>query len=141
MPRCGGYTFPDPLKALAELGTIRNVVLACVLFVMSLPLKFQKIASSIRRPGPVLLAASITYGLVPLFAWCLVPLLQEELGIGLLVVAATPSNLASAAVWTRRAGGNDVVAMLISVVTNLSCFLVTPVWLKWQLDGQSLWTA
>ena len=65
---CGGYTFPDPLKALTELGTIRNVVLACVLFVMSLPLEFQKIASSIRRPWPVLLAASITYGLLPLFA-------------------------------------------------------------------------
>jgi sodium/bile acid cotransporter 7 len=57
--------------------------------------------------------------------------LHEELGIGLLVVAATPSSLASAAVWTRRTGGNDVVAMLISVVTNLSCFLATPVWLKW----------
>jgi len=106
---CGGYTFSDPLKALAELGTIRNVVLTWVLFVMSLPLEFQKIASSIRRPWPVLLAASITYGLLPLFAWCLVPLLQEELGIGLLVVATTPSSLASAAVWTRRAGGNVVV--------------------------------
>ena len=127
----GGYTFSDPLKALAELGAIRNVVLACVLFVMSLPLEFQKIVSSIRQPWPVLLATSITYGLLPLFAWCLVPLLQGELGIGLLMVAATPCSLASAAVWTRRAGGNDVAAMLISVVTNLSCFFVTPVWLKW----------
>jgi len=54
-----------------------------------------------------------------------------------MVVAATPSSLASAAVWTRRAGGNDVVAMLIGIVINLSCFLVTPIWLKWS-TGQTV---
>ena len=43
----GGYTVSDPMKSLAELGAIRNVLVACVLFVMSLPLEFQKIVNSV----------------------------------------------------------------------------------------------
>jgi sodium/bile acid cotransporter 7 len=37
--------------------------------------------------------------------------------------------LASAAVWTRRAGGDDTVSILVTAITNLTCFLVTPFWL------------
>jgi sodium/bile acid cotransporter 7 len=37
-------------------------------------------------------------------------------------------------VWTRRAGGNDAVAFLVTIITNLSCFLVVPAWL-WLLVG------
>jgi sodium/bile acid cotransporter 7 len=48
---------------------------------------------------------------------------------GVLVAAATPSTLASASVWTRRAGGNDAVAIMVTVITNATCFLVTPFWL------------
>jgi sodium/bile acid cotransporter 7 len=48
---------------------------------------------------------------------------------GLLVAAATPCTLASAAVWTRRAGGNDATAVLVTIVTNLLCVVVTPLWM------------
>ena len=33
--------------------------------------------------------------------------------------------VASAAVWTRRAGGNDAVALIVTISTNLACFLLT----------------
>ena len=56
---------------------------------------------------------------------------------GLLVAATTPCTLASAAVWTRRAGGNDAVAILVTVITNGFCFLVTPAWLVW-MTGKSI---
>jgi sodium/bile acid cotransporter 7 len=52
------------------------------------------------------------------------------LSSGLIVAAAVPCTLASAAVWTRRAGGNEAVALFVTVATNLACFLVTPAWLK-----------
>jgi sodium/bile acid cotransporter 7 len=32
-------------------------------------------------------------------------------------------------VWTRRAGGNDAVAFLVTMITNLACFVVVPTWL------------
>ena len=57
------------------------------------------------------------------------PLLRGDLAVGLLVAAAAPCTLASAAVWTRRAGGNDAVALMVTIGTNLTCFVVTPLWL------------
>src|SRR5262249_23063121 len=42
-----------------------------------------------------------------------------------------PCTLASAAVWTRRAGGNDAVALLVMMITNLTSFVVTPLSLRW----------
>ncbi len=49
--------------------------------------------------------------------------------VGMILAASVPCTLASAAVWTRRAGGNDATSLLVTMATNLSCFLVTPAWL------------
>jgi sodium/bile acid cotransporter 7 len=51
------------------------------------------------------------------------------MAVGLIIAAAAPCTLASAAVWTRQAGGNDAVSLLVTITTNLSCFLLTPFWL------------
>ncbi|MBI2479253.1 MAG: bile acid:sodium symporter, partial [Planctomycetia bacterium] len=48
-----------------------------------------------------------------------------------------PCTLASAAVWTRRAGGNDAVAILVTIITNLACFIMTPLWLL-AMTGKSV---
>jgi solute carrier family 10 (sodium/bile acid cotransporter), member 7 len=49
---------------------------------------------------------------------------------GVVVATIVPCTLATAAVWTRRAGGNDAVAFLVTMITNLACFLVVPAWLR-----------
>jgi sodium/bile acid cotransporter 7 len=77
-----------------------------------------------------LIAVAISFGILPICAWGLSQLLVGELARGLLVTASIPCTLASAAVWTRKAGGNDAVAILVTVVTNSLCFLVTPLWLQ-----------
>jgi sodium/bile acid cotransporter 7 len=82
-----------------------------------------------------MLATAINYGLLPLFAWGVTlalgrwPGLSEDIVFGILIAAAVPCTLASAAVWTRRAGGNDAAAIIVTIVTNLMCFVVTPAWL------------
>lgn len=86
------------------------------------------------HPTAPLLGVGMNSVALPLFAWLVVAtigkaLLGRELSLGLLVAAATPCTLASAAVWTRRAGGNDAVSIMVTVITNASCFLVTPFWL------------
>ena len=55
----------------------------------------------------------------------------------LWVAALVPCTLASAAVWTRKAGGDDSIAILTTVVTNLACFMVVPTGLYWVLSSQS----
>jgi sodium/bile acid cotransporter 7 len=47
----------------------------------------------------------------------------------MIVATTVPCTLATAAVWTRRARGNEAVAFLVTVITNLICFVVIPTWL------------
>lgn len=117
------------LKAWAEHKTLRDGVVAAVLFVMALPLEPRVIWRTLRRPLAPVLAVSVSYLFLPLVAWGIAWTLGTELGTGLLVGSTTPCTVASAAVWTRRAGGNDAVATFVTVVTNLICFVAMPAWL------------
>jgi sodium/bile acid cotransporter 7 len=117
------------LQSLAAQAWLRDGIVAVVMFCMALPLEARTMWQSLMKPGPTLLAVAITYGALPLFAWSVSGLLAGDLGLGLLVAAATPCTLASAAVWTRKAGGNDAIATLVTILTNVTCFVVTPIWL------------
>ena len=105
------------LKGLLQAATLRSVLVALVLFVMALPLEARSMWGALQRPAAPLLATSINFGLLPLVALVASFALQADFGQGLLVAAATPCTLASAAVWTRRAGGNDSVAILVTILT------------------------
>jgi sodium/bile acid cotransporter 7 len=106
---------------------------------MALPLEASLMLATIRRPTAALLATGINFGLLPLTMWGAVICLQqgnllhgalgENLAIGLLVAAATPCTLATASVWTRKAGGNDAISIMVTVITNVSCFIISPCWL------------
>jgi sodium/bile acid cotransporter 7 len=121
-----GFAFPSELANASKL-VPQSAVVAIVMFLMSVSLDSSAMARAIRHPKPVALATAINYALVPLLAWIAARLQQQDdLALGILVTAAVPSTLASASVWTRRARGNDAVAMLVTMVTNFSCFLVTP---------------
>jgi sodium/bile acid cotransporter 7 len=123
-----GFSWPAELDAVARRVPQKTIV-AAVLFLMALPLEAGTMWRAIRRPQAVLLAVVINFGLLPLAAWPIARVLPSDLGIGLLVAAAVPSTLASAAVWTRRAGGNDSIALFVTMITNVTCFLVTPAWI------------
>jgi sodium/bile acid cotransporter 7 len=125
----GGIVWAGSLRPISEWAWVRDGIVVIVMFCMSLPLEAKAMWRSMRNPGPPLLAVTVTYGILPLAAWATSLLLKGDLGPGLQVAAATPCTLASASVWTRRAGGNDAVAILVTIVTNASCFLVTPFWL------------
>lgn len=124
-----GMTLAPALQPLASSAAVRNCIVATVLFLMALPLQASAMWQAMKRPLAPLLAVAISYGLLPLVAWGVSFGLAPEFGPGLLVAAATPCTLASASVWTRRAGGNDSAAILVTIITNLTCFVVTPLWL------------
>jgi sodium/bile acid cotransporter 7 len=132
----GGILYSRPLRPIGESAWLRDGIVVLVMLCMSLPLQARVIWHSLRTPVPALLAVALTYGALPLAAWALSWLLRGDLAPGLQVAAATPCTLASAAVWTRRAGGNEAVAILVTVLTNASCFIVTPLWL-WTMTGAS----
>lgn len=130
-----GFGLPDLIRPLAEFGLLRSLITASVLFLMGLTLDARSVSRAVRRPMPSLLGIGLNTLVVPLLALPPLWLLSTEMGGGLVVASLVPCTLASAAVWTRKAGGDDGVAMVVSVVTNLSCFLVAPLGL-WLILGQ-----
>jgi sodium/bile acid cotransporter 7 len=129
----GGMGWPELLGPVAA-AIPRSAIVAVVMFLMALPLQTAVVWRTIRRPGPAWLAAVVNSGLAPPLGWLAAWWLPGELATGLVVATTVPCTLASATVWTRRAGGNDAVAILVTMITNLACFLVVPGWL-WLLLG------
>ncbi|WP_425398048.1 bile acid:sodium symporter family protein [Aeoliella sp.] len=127
----------------------REIVVAAVMFITALPMSFGQLTQAARNVRAVGLALVSSMVVAPPLAWLVGQLLPDKLAVGLLVAASVPCTLASAAVWTRRGGGNDAIALFVTLVTNLACFLVLPGWLwailgerveldAWQLSGRLL---
>lgn len=114
---------------LSRQPVLTDGLVMVVLFLMALPLPTAKLVATIRQPGPSILASTINYLFIPLITWPISLFFAEEFGNGLLITAVTPVTLASAAVWTRKAGGNDAVALMVTLITNLCCFFIAPFWL------------
>lgn len=130
-----GFVGGEPLQEVAAWDWLRNSIVALVMFLMALPIEAREFAKTLRHPLAPLLAIGLSYGFQPLVTWPIAQLFSPELAGGLIVASIVPCTLASAAVWTRRAAGNDAIALTVTVVTNAICFLVAPVWL-WLLLGQ-----
>lgn len=124
-----GFVFADALQLLGDHVGLRYALVFCVMFLMAWSLETTYVFKSLKRPKSAIIAVFTNLGLLPLAAWPLVFLLNESQGAGLVVTAATPCTLVTATVWTRRAGGNEVVSMLTTVITNSICFIVTPLWI------------
>ena len=61
--------------------------------------------------------------------------LTPDFVVGLLVAGSVPCTMAAASVWTRKAGGNDAIPLLVTLITNSLCFILTPLWLQWTLPA------
>lgn len=117
------------LAPIANSTAFRYSVVAGVLLLMGLPLHPESIVRSVRKPLAWTMAVFINAVCVPLLAAGAALALSSAMSGGLIVAAVIPCTLASASVWTRKAGGDDSVAMMVTVITNLLCFAVAPFWL------------
>lgn len=125
-----GFRFSRELEPASQ-AIPRNALVASVMFFMAFTLDARTMGRALRRPQAALVAIATNSAVAPLLAWAFSPLLRSDLGFGLIIAGSVPCTVASAAVWTRRAGGDDAVALLVAIVTNFMCFLVTPLWLLW----------
>jgi len=126
---CAGFFGANWFEPFTNAHKLRSAIVAVVIFMMALPLDTQSVGQSLRRPWAALLGSAVNMVLLPLAAWGMSCLLAGDMRTGLLITASVPCTLATAAVWTRRAGGDDTVSILVTAITNISCFLTTPFWL------------
>ncbi len=104
-------------------------VVAVALFLMAWTLPSRSLARVLLRPWPALWAVCVSYGLLPALAWLVGGLLSADFRIGLLIIVSVPCTLASAVLWTRRAGGDEATALLVILATTATSWLITPAWL------------
>ena len=123
-----GFTARHAVLAICGSEVVRYSVVAFVLFLMALPLEPTVIKKTLSKPWAAGLGIGFNIVLLPLFAWPIAKLIGGEYGEGLFVAVAAPCTMASAAVWTRRAGGNHAAAICVTVFTNFFCFLIMPFW-------------
>ncbi len=102
-----------------------------VLFLMSFSLDMSRLREALRAPQAVIWGAIVNLGLTPLIAWPLAGWqARPDFSLGLMVAAIAPCTLATASVFTRRAGGNDAISLLVTLLTNAACVLISPLWLR-----------
>ncbi len=124
-----GIARPERLAPVANF-LPQDGVIASVLLVMSLGLETRTVWGAVRRPTGAALAFVVNLGVVPVLAWLASHALESSLADGLIIASVVPCTQASAAVWTRRAGGNDTIAVLTTMSTGLACVVATPAWLE-----------
>lgn len=106
-----------------------QVVIALALFLMAWTMPARSLWGEVRRPWAVFLAVAMSYAACPLLAWLIGPALSPDIRLGVLLSASVPCTLASAVLWTRLAGGNEATALLVTLSTTLTGWLVPPAWL------------
>lgn len=111
----------DSIQSRGQQGVVFFVML-----MMSLALPTDALFKTFKQPLPTVLAIALNWIVTPLLAVMAAPILHREFHGGVLLTAAMPCSMASASVWTRRAGGNDAISLMVTVVTNATCFAVTP---------------
>jgi sodium/bile acid cotransporter 7 len=125
---------PGPGQAIGRhIGSL----IVVVLFLMSLTLPLSRLARAAANGRAILVCSAVSYlvvpGLLALAAWFF-GAGDEGTMAGLMILAALPVTLASAAVWTRSAGGNDAVPMVFTALTNGLTFLILPAMLSASLS-------
>jgi sodium/bile acid cotransporter 7 len=131
-----GLAWPDVMKPLVRW-LPGEALVASTTFIMALPLETAALWMAARRPGPAWLATLLNSGVAPPLGWLAGRMLPADLATGMIVATSVPCTLATASVFTRRAGGNDAVSFLVTIITNLACFLVVPAWFWLLVSGES----
>ncbi|KLU07892.1 transport facilitation [Rhodopirellula islandica] len=133
-----GFTAADVLRPVAEQEWLRGAVVFAVMWASGMTLPLRSVTDAVRRPMAVLAAVSLNTLAVPVAAWWIAGWMAPEWRLSFYVASLVPCTLASAMVWTRRAGGDDSIPMLTTVVTNLACVGVIPLGWWWVSETEAV---
>jgi len=112
-----------------------------VMFLSGLTIDARNLLRQMRQPRGVLIAFCSIYLVAPLAGYLLARLLAPpasapEFTQGIMVLSSQAGTIASALALTLLAGGNRELALLNTLLTNLSTALCTPLILKLSIGAE-----
>lgn len=107
--------------------TILNIILAFILFGISLELKKEDFTSLLRNKKTALIGLSAHFILLPLLTFILVKLLHPipSVALGMILVGACPGGNMSN-MFTHMAKGNTALAVALTSVSHMLAIVMTP---------------
>ncbi|MCW8128957.1 MAG: bile acid:sodium symporter [Planctomycetota bacterium] len=127
-----GVVWPQPGLALYKTVGHKPFIFL-LLLLPGILLNASELVRGLGSYKALLLSLAGTYVILPALYFLMAPLvggMSTPAGIGLLAMGAAPTTLASAAVWTRMAGGNTGLCIVMTVLSNGLNFLIGPLVLK-----------
>jgi solute carrier family 10 (sodium/bile acid cotransporter), member 7 len=122
---------PGWLRPFTQRLPLRPAV-ALSLFLTAWGLEARRLWGALARPAAAFWALAVSYGALPGLAWGLGHLLPSaDLSLGLFLMSTVPCTLVTAVLWTRLAGGNEALTLLVVVLSTSLSWLVTTAWLTW----------
>ena len=125
----GGLLIPWPGAWITANVMYSSKYLIAVIFLCSgLRLKVDDIVQAFKCVVGSVWGIVLILCITPLLALVLVqiPISPRELPFGVSLFAIMPTTLSSGVILTRAANGNDTLALLLTVVTNLAAIVIIP---------------
>ena len=132
-----GFTWP---AAGDLLGRYLAVMIAALMLMMGAGIGFRRFRSRIGAWRPAAFVMVFSYLLAPLAAWLLARAFfpaDEQLFTGLVLIGAASTTLSTCVIFTRLAGGDEALALWLSVCSSLIGALLSPLILYLML-GEAL---
>ena len=132
-----GFAFP---AAGELLGRHLALMVAALMLMMGAGIGFRRFSSRMNCWRPVVFVMALTYLAAPLVGWLLAKLFfsnQPELYTGMILIATTSTTLSTCVIFTRLAGGDEALALWLSVCSSLLATVVSPLLLLFLL-GDSM---
>ncbi|KAL4859479.1 putative sodium/metabolite cotransporter BASS4 [Chlorella vulgaris] len=137
--------WPAPGKACIEvtiggdIHVIQGINIILVFFISGLVLKTDDLAAAMKHK------LGLAFGLISIlfvtpclgFALRVIPLNPPEFAAGLALFAAVPTTLGVGVSLVRSCGGNEGLALLLTVASNIIGIFSMPLWLKALLGSSS----
>lgn len=124
--------YPQPGIVLKEIGIFLPLTFL-VMFLSGLGLPLKEIKGGLTEYKNIIACFIFTFIMFPIIAYFLYSLFNftnPDIYVGIMILAVQSSTLASATILTMAAGGNVPLALIVTIVNNISAAFVSPFILK-----------
>jgi len=122
-----GYRYPDTGELISRY---LAPMLAFLMFLLGTGIGFRRFRTRINTHRQVIFVMLFCYLVAPLVAFGIGKLFfRDHLAVytGLILIGTTSTTLSTCVIFTRLAGGDEALALWLSVCSSLICTFISPV--------------